>query len=452
MWRETLDLRINKGTKFRLFPQAPFLDPQGEPETVWVSSPVRSLRPGPSDHRMLVVDPVGKPRPYGFHRGARGNVHLYLPPWRGERQPPAEPNEEGHFDHLDPGTPQFEAAHAFGAVRFVLDIWEGYFGHPVAWHFGRDYDRLEISLFPYFDNAQAGFGFLELGADLGDDGKLQPFSSNFDIIAHEVGHLIIYSAIGIPHPDTEEGEYYGFHESAADLVALLSVLHFDSLVDGLLENSRGNLYTYNRLNRFGELSGNDQIRLASNAVKLSAFADGWSDEHDLSEPLTGAMFDIFVDVFHEELLDRALISDEVEDLADELERHPEGADLIQPFFDEAYAENPEGFRQALLDARDYLGLALARAWGRLSPHHLNYVDVGSSLLEVDRELNGGRYQRIIKKNFGWREIDFVTVGPRLLPPGKRSHAFSARTLTPEDQPAPRRLSYRERWLLAQQGG
>ncbi|MDJ0945098.1 MAG: hypothetical protein QNJ30_16640 [Kiloniellales bacterium] len=400
---------------------------------------------------MFVVDPVGKPRPYGFHQGARGDVRLYLPPWNGQTQPPAEPSQQGHFDHLEPGTPQFEAAHAFGAVRFVLDVWEGYFGRPVEWHFGRDHDRLEISLFPHFDNAQAGFGFLELGADLGEDGKLQPFSSNFDIIAHEVGHLIIYAAIGIPYPDTEVGEYYGFHESAADLVALLSVLHFDSLVDGLLENSRGNLYTYNRLNRFGELSQNDQIRLASNAVKLSAFAEGWSDEHDLSEPLTGAMFDIFVDVFHEELLDRELISGEVEDLADRLERHPEGADLIQSYFDEAYAENPAGFRRALLDARDYLGVALARTWGRLPPHHLNYIDVGTLLLDVDRKLSGGRYGRIIKKNFGWREIDAVTVGPRLAPPDGRSHAFSARTLTPEDQPARPRLSYRERWRLARQG-
>jgi hypothetical protein len=37
--------------------------------------------------------------------------------------------------------------------------------------------------------------------------------------------------------------------------------------------------------RFAELACNEQIRLASNAVKLSAFADGWDDEHDLSQPL-----------------------------------------------------------------------------------------------------------------------------------------------------------------------
>ena len=124
-----------------------------------------------------------------------------------------------------------------------------------------------------------------------------PFILNFDIIAHEVGHLIISAEIGQPTDPYAHGEYYGFHKSMADLVGLIASAHFDSIIDPLLANTRGNLYVFNELNRIGEVSDSEQIRLASNDVRLSAFERGWSDEHDLSLPLTGAMFDILVDIF-----------------------------------------------------------------------------------------------------------------------------------------------------------
>ncbi len=436
------------GTKFNLFPQIPILDQHEGPETVWVSPPAGSVDSGPADDRIYVVDPVGKEHPYGFTSEPYGSPYLYLPPWDGPVRTPAESNELGHFDHLEVGTPEFEMAHVYGTVRFVLDIWENYFGRRIEWHFSRDFDRLEIVLLRDLDNAYAGYGSMEIGSHVTEAGDVLPFSLNFDVLAHEVGHMIIYSELGLPVTDTIEGEYFGFHESAADLVALVSLLHFDSALDGLLENSRGNLYTFNRLNRFAELSENEQIRLASNPLTLSDFAAGWTDEHDLAQPLTGAMFDIWVDAFHESLLDRALISGEVEDLADQIERRPECQDLIQALFDEAYAADPEGFKQALLEARDYMGVTLARTWSRLSLHHLSYERVRDVLLEVDRELNDGRYQRLILNNFRWREIGTARVGPRLSPPTPESHAFSVRTIVPEHQSVPKRPSYSERMAIA----
>ena len=436
------------GTRFRLFPQPSFLDSFERAETVWVSSPPGSLGPGPSDDRMYVVDPVGKPMPYGIIPGPRGPAGLYLPPWNGPVRPPVAPDRAGHFDHLEPGTPAFEAAHLFGTARFVLDVWEDIFGRPIDWHFLPDFDRLELSLFERFDNARAGYGFLEVGAETTETGELRPFSLNFDIIAHEMGHLIIYRELGIPTNETEQGEYFGFHESAADMVAIIAALHFDSVVQDLLETTAGNLYTFNELNRFAELSDNKQIRLASNDRKLSEFARGWSDEHDLSQPLTGALFDILVDAFHESLLDRGLIDPSVEDLSDRIEDSPEYDAVMQPLFDAAYEADPNGFKEALLDARDFLGTALAETWSRLSPHYLNYDDVGESLLRVDREMTGGRHQRIIVNDFRWRDIGLVSVGPRRTPPDETSHAASDRTVVP---PAPAEgpaRSYAERMAQA----
>jgi hypothetical protein len=444
-----LDLeRRHTGTRFRLYPQPPYAEEAAVLETVWVSPPAGSVGAGPSDQRMYVVDPIGKPRSYGPSPNPRGGTSLYLPPWDGPARAPALPDAEGHFDDLEPGTPEFEAAHVYGSVRFVLDIWEDYFGHTIDWHFASRFEQMEISLLRDLNNALMGYGFLEVGYDQTLAGPPRPFTLNFDVVAHEVGHAIIYSQVGVPTPETQEGEYFGFQESAADQVALISLLHFESVVERLLARTRGNLYTLNRLNRIAELSEHEQLRLAANSYTLTDFAAGWTDEHILAQPLTGAVFDILVDVFHEELLERRLISPKVEDLADQLEYRSEYAELIQSLFDAAYADDPEGFKEALLDTRDTLGLLLAGAWSRLSPHSLNFEDVGDALLDADLALTGGRYQTQILQNFRWRDIGAVTVGPRLAPPDEDSHAFSARTLVPGEQRRVSGQSYYERKLAA----
>ena len=436
------------GTRFRLFPQPRFPERAHEPEVVWLLPTAGTLRAGPSDDRMYVVDPIGKPHPYGIARTPYGTSFLYYPPWNGPVYPPPLPGRSGHFDHVPIETPEFEAAHAYGVARFVLDIWEDYFGRPIRWHFLGDHDRLEIVLLRPLKNASAGYGFMELGSDL-VDGDLQLFSLNFDIIAHEMGHLILYSEIGLPNLNALEGEFFGFHECGADLVALITALHFDSVVDQLLETTKGNLYTFNELNRFAELSSSQEIRVAGNSTKMSAFAMGWTNEHDLSEPLTGAFFDVLVDIFHDKLVQRGVISAEVEALMDELERRSELAGVIQSFFDRAYADDPEAVRLALLEARDHVGIALAELWRRLSADYLNYDDIGGAMLEVDREMTGGRYLTEIIRNFEWREIGMVTVGPRIAPPdAAASHTFSARTVTPRDEGCLPRMSYRERWNVA----
>jgi hypothetical protein len=435
------------GTRCRLFPQPRFLE-DPEPETVWLLPPAGTLGAGPADDRMYVVDPIGKSYPYGIARGSYGSTFLYQPPWNGPVQPPALPDQDGHFDYLLVGSSAFEAAHAYGVARFVLDIWEDYFGRPIRWHFLGDYDRLEIVLLHALQNATAGYGFMELGSQVAD-GQRQLFSLNFDIIAHEMGHLILYSEVGMPDLDALQGEFFGFHESGADLVALITVLQFDSVIDQLLESTRGNLYTFNELNRFAELSPNQQIRIAGNATKMSAFAAGWTDEHDLSEPLTGAFFDLFVDLFHDNLVQWGVISTEVEGLMDELERRKELAGVIQSYFDRAYPRNREAFRRALLQARDQAGMALAALWRRVPADYLRYDGIGHLLLEVDRDLTGGRYAAEIISNFRWREIGSVPVGPRMVAPvAAAGHAFSARTVTPGDQVYLPRMSYRERWDVA----
>ncbi|MEP2641555.1 hypothetical protein [Roseobacter sp.] len=420
------------GTRFRLFPQLPSLTQQQEPETVWVTSPAGTVGPGPADHRMYVVDPVGKDRAYGYYPGPRGSTVHYRPPWQGPVFPQASPDADGHFDHIEPGSYQFQQAHAFGSIRFTMDIWERYFERPLGFHFRDHYDQLEIVFLRGLDNAFAGFGSIEIGSYTLKTGDLVEFGLSFDVLSHEFGHLIIYNEIGLPSTTDANGEYFGFHESAADMVALISLAHFDSAVVGLLEATSGNLYCFNRLNRFGEVSDNEQLRSASNSTTLYEFEHGWEKEHKLSEVMTGALFDIWVDVFHENLLDRGLISHALEDLSDRLEGDPNYQQVIQPLFDAAYAQNPGGFADALIASRDYMGFAMAEVWTRLSLDTLDYADVYHTFMAVDHTMTGGQYHRIIALNMERRGIGRITAGPRLAPPDEKSHAFSSRIAVPDE--------------------
>jgi len=393
-----------RGTRFRLYPQTPVLETiriRG-PETVWVSPPPGSIGPGPNDDRMYVADAIGK-SPYEYP---------YLPPHRGPENPRVAPDRDGHFDYLEPGDPGFVAAHMYGTVRRVLDVWEGYFGRPIAWHFGDRYPRLELIPVIDWDNSHTGYGFLETGYGESDDGKRHLYSLNFDVLAHEVGHNIIYAEVGIPPLAATTAEYHAFQESAADLVALVGALHFDSVVDRLLRDTHGNLYAPNEVDRIAELSETRQIRMASQSFRMSDVADPrrppssltQPEIHHLGEPLTGAVFDIFVELFQTELVAAGLIGEDLEALSYGITDDHGLEDAIARGFARAYHGRHAAFRAVLLYARDYLGALLVETWTRLSPDFLRFANVAGALVAADRVLTGGRRQRIIRESLAWREI------------------------------------------------
>jgi hypothetical protein len=390
-----------RGTRFLLYPQPSVRASSGEPETVWVARQPGSIGPGPSDERMYVIDAVGKDRPYDFP---------HLPPYRGAHSPPLRPGRDGHFDHLDPSSREFMAAHMYGTLRFVLDAWDRYFGAPIPWHFAADLPRLELVPLVEWNNAHSGYGFIETGFARPGEPDPQPFCLNFDVLAHELGHAFLYGLLGTPPADQVSAEYIAFHESASDCVAMIAVLHFDSVVDRLLERTRGNIYLPNELNRIGELSETEQIRLASQSLTLADVPDLHTPVAELSQPqrhamglpLTGAVFDILVEVFQEMLVRDGLISRELDQLSRQEENAP--ADAIQERFDRAYSGQHDKFKNVLLDARDYIGHCLAAAWRTLS-WDVRYAEVAAALLSADQELTGGAGKEIMLESLLWRGIE-----------------------------------------------
>jgi hypothetical protein len=375
------------GTRFLIYPQVPHLTDYGVAETVWISTPPGHLGPGPSDHRMYVRDPLLPKEPYEYP---------VLPPYWGDIYPPAEAGYDGHFDAVPQNSRQFLAAHAFACSARVLDIWESYLGHPLTWHFAETHERLEIIPNLDWDNAQSGYGFLELGHD-NSGGDHVPYALNFDVIAHEIGHAILFSLCGFPVNASHQ--FGAVHESMSDLISLLSFLHFDSGLDRLLRHCRGNLLVHNELNRIAELTGDRQVRLASNARKMSEVT---SDIHDLSRPLTGAFFDTIVDVFHALLVRDGLADGQL--LGIDL-RNLDAANLheISGFTSRGFRDRPFLFKSALIAARDQVAMTLARTWQNTSADEFDFGTFARAAYATAERADSFLAAKLAE-NFQWREI------------------------------------------------
>lgn len=384
----------NTGTRFRIFPQPRFLKSFKNPEVVTVSVPPDQMQTGPADVRIYVIDAKNK-QPYAGSDG---------PPYRDEANPPVKPGPDGHFDKIDPDSRAFACATMYATVRRVLDIWEDYFGHHIPWFFETDFDRLELIPLIEWDNAQSGYGFLEFGfgrKPVGGIDHARPYCQNFDVLAHELGHNILFSQVGVPtNPSDAAIDYGGFQESGGDLTAIVASMHFQSVVDHLLQQTRGNLFTVNELDRVGELSASREIRIAFNSTRLT---DVGTEPHDRSLPLTGGIFDIMVEVFQKKLVAKGLIS---ADLAKRSTQGPGGSSDskgMQKEFDALYKGHEAVFKQLLLEARDYLGRLLATTWSNLDPNFLTYQKIVRGLLAADRALTGDN-QETIRGCFAWRGI------------------------------------------------
>lgn len=390
------------GTRFRVYAQSPVLPDFREPETITVSSPVGTVGPGPSDSRMYALMPQAK-KPYG---------ETDLPPFRGKVKAPVMPGADGHFDHIAPDDPAFCAVHMYAVVRRVLDVWEVYAGGPIHWHFAGTHRRLEMIPEVPWDNAQFGWGFMECGFGRDDQGVERSFALNFDVLAHETGHGIAYSLLGVPTAQTLTTAYRGFHESMSDCVAMISALHFDRFVDHVLRVTGGQLYLANELNRIGELSNTRQIRSASNALRMSDVVSldtppaqvSGKEAHKLAQPMTGAVFDILIAFFVQRLIDFGTITPAVaRDMERAVDREDEEMLRHGPVLD-AYRDDPRSFRDALCDARDMVGLRLLETLRQLKADGLAYDQAARTFTAVDRRMSGERNTRAIDECFAWREI------------------------------------------------
>src|SRR5687767_2371882 len=229
--------RFNEGgTRFRIYPQPARLG--FTPITVHVDAPPGSIRPGPRDATIETIDAVAK---LGYRADDTEAIRR-RPPYRGRRRPGVRP-VGGHFDHVEPGTREFGITAPFAAVRIVLEIWRHYLRRPLRWHFA-DTVSPTLELFPHIRswNAWSGDGYIELGSPYYPDDRDDPYAENFEVVAHETGHLILKSVLGTMPDDEKSMQHRAHEEAAADFIAMLSTLHFPPVAARALAQSHGQLY------------------------------------------------------------------------------------------------------------------------------------------------------------------------------------------------------------------
>lgn len=397
------------GTRVRLFPE--LFAGYAEPEVAMLSPPPGTVVAGPADTQLYVANAVDKQLPYA--------PPGYMPPYRGIEHRPAIPDVAGHFDTVPVQAPQFLAVHLYGAARHTMDIWEHYLRQPIRWWHAPAVPRLELVPVVNWPNAHSGLGFLETGTILDHDRREHLFCLNFDVVAHEIGHAVLFATVGAPAPGRMTGEYLAFHESFADLFGIVGVLRFSSVIWRLLAQTGGNLHALNMVNRLGRYSDNQQIRNASNDVAMAQLAgvrlrpDGdWDDpmghrrnEHALSQPLTGAIFDMLVEIFQDGLASRGLVARGMDARGGRPASVARALPTLQQHFESGLQRSPEAYEAALLEARDVVGFGMAHAMHTLHPESLSFGRVAARMIEASWLLGERPNVPAIVRLFAARGID-----------------------------------------------
>lgn len=299
-------------------------------------------------------------------------------------------------------TDAFLSAHAYACARRTLDICEGYLGRSTIWHFEPAVERLEI--IPYiagWDNAQSGNGFLELGETDPRDPRTF-FAYSFDSIAHEIGHLVLLAELGAPIDEGRPKDYFAYHESIADFISLLGLLHFDTALDRILRRTKGNLLIHNELDRFAEISSESQVRVLNNSLRQH---DVGGEVHDRSKPFAAALFDCLVEAYQLLLFERGLTDidpRQYHDLRREMPSRQINEHLRIP--KERYETRHFASKAALQEARDFVGESLFNSWSLLEPDDLTFEAAAAAFLRSANEGRAARFASQFEDCMNWRDI------------------------------------------------
>lgn len=385
-----------EGTRFLIYLQPEF----AKPSRVYINALPGTIGPGPTDDRIRTVDAKQKP-PYKFE--ARGQS-LTVPPWTGGRYRPIQPNRHGHFDRLRPGTRAFAAAAAFATARCALEIWEHAFGRRLPWSFLATYRHLEIIPFIESDNGWSGDGFIEFGFRK-KRAHAGPLAEDFDIVAHEMGHLIFKSIVGSPPEDKRTFVYRAHEESSADFVSLVAALHFDEVAARALADTQGRLLSRNDLASIGKREDPRESRLLYHRLTMRSpsvhKARLGYDKHTYALPFSGALFDVLNAIYHDKLHGIGV-----------LPGHPQRVTAAfrttlhetQATFRELFKDAAPLFLEAVRQAREDFARLLATAWSMASADRFTFERAAGNLLAADRLMSGGQYAAAINALFTWRGI------------------------------------------------
>ena len=199
--------------------------------------------------------------------------------------------------------PYFHQVNVWGIVQRVLEFYEDSqaLGRPVPWGF--DGNRLLVVPHAgygenaYYDQSTKSLQFYYFG----DESNPGYTCLSHDIIAHESGHAIL-DGIRPLYNENSSTETAAFHEFIGDLTAILLALFNSDIRHFVALKTKANLQEDLILSSIAEEFGQDvyarpYLRSASNKLTMEDPDIKKSlSAHNISQVLTGAMFDILIGI------------------------------------------------------------------------------------------------------------------------------------------------------------
>jgi hypothetical protein len=340
-----------------------------------IEIPNEFLEPGPRGYRVHVID-------YDSSRDSFRKPSRVSAAANTQTQEPADPFEDRSDAQLL-ASPFFRAFMAYGIIMKTLARFEFALGRRLSWSFGSHQIQVAPHAFAdanafYSDRAQGLF----FGYFPSIDGKRVIYSClSHEVVAHETTHALL-DGLRERYTDPSSPQQAGFHEGFADIIALLSILSAQSVVERVVDLGlprgrggmilRGNV-TAERLRLSGlfglaQEMGSELAGVHGHALRRSISLEPredyltsgeYAEPHACGEVLVAAVLNAYLIVWVDRL--RAL-GDKAK--LDRKRAAEEGAELA-----------------------GHLLTVCIRAIDFCPPTDIEFGDFGSALLTADAELN-----------------------------------------------------------------
>ncbi|MEZ6016055.1 MAG: hypothetical protein R3F49_13125 [Planctomycetota bacterium] len=241
-------------------------------------------------------------------------------------------------------------------------------GRRIAWAFPGGRLILRPHAFraenAYYDREQGAihFGYFDVGT--GRQKRVVYACLSHDIITHELGHAVL-DGLKPLYYELDSPDVAGFHEYFGDALAMVSSLTMREVVRAIVRERPGKLGLRNLVSDIAlEFGSNDRgeqpLRSAANRRTMRDLRGQW-EEHDYSEVLTGAFYDLL----------RALYEDSVARRAKDA-KGPGKAKL-----------NGQDVVGALISAAERTSRMMLRALDYCPPCGLTYLDYARAIIRSD---------------------------------------------------------------------
>ncbi|MCX6653664.1 MAG: hypothetical protein NTY03_00935, partial [Candidatus Bathyarchaeota archaeon] len=269
-------------------------------------------------------------------------------------------------------SPPFMQVSTFATVLKTMYLFEGTgperietLGRPVKWAFNAPQlhvvPRAGVGANAYYHRDSHSLQFLIFKPD----SKIIYTCLSRDIVAHETGHAIV-DGIAPDLLDACTPHSLALHEAMADLTALLMAFNSNSLRTAVLAKTRGSLQNSTEFTSIAEEFGGAYLgRYLRNMKNRKTLNPDGGDErvdplqpHDLSQVLSGALYDVLVKI-HEKTK---------KDFAKEYSAEPQ--------------KNNSGY--ALYKTASWFKRMIFRALDYLPAGEVSFADYGRALIAVDK--------------------------------------------------------------------